>query len=311
MRKIVVLAALLAALFVPILTAAPASADAGYTIGFTAGLGAYPRSSPNYAARVGTALPEGAPITATCWTRGESITNPDGYTSDVWIQDTAGYFWAEPWVNTGSYGVPTQIPQCGTAPAATLSPTAAYQRSAATSWALAHAEDTPPWEGTVASCTWFVSQALWAGGLPQDGTWNGRDNGYGDTRPVNGTQTAWNVDLLVDYLQSHYDITAVDLTDNFTTNAVPQAQIGDVMVYHWGTGGDDGHLAFVTNIAPGSYPEVSEWGTGKWFGGWGPTGYWKRGWTYSNNNGEWLQAKYPNVRATLLHFNGGLIAPTF
>ena len=47
-----------------------ASADEPYTVGYTAGLGAYPRSSPQYEARTGTAVPEGTLVDPGCWSRG-------------------------------------------------------------------------------------------------------------------------------------------------------------------------------------------------------------------------------------------------
>ena len=51
------------------------------------------------------------------------------------------------------------------------------------------------------------------------------------------------------------------------------------------------------------YPEVSEWGVN--------ASYVKRGWTYSDNSGTWLQANHPRVQAALIHINGGHFLPNF
>jgi hypothetical protein len=65
--------------------------------------------------------------------------------------------------------------------------------------------------------------------------------------------------------------------------------------------GDDhiDHLALVVNIAPGQYPEVSEWGTMH-----PASSYQKRGWTYSAKDKTWLQSLKRNkgIKAWLLHF---------
>lgn len=94
--------------------AAPASADDDqtYTIDFTGGLGAYPRSTPQYEARTGDALPEGAAVTGDCWVNGGDITNPYGYTSTVWIRDTSGRYFAEAWLETGGTGAPAGLASC-------------------------------------------------------------------------------------------------------------------------------------------------------------------------------------------------------
>lgn len=291
---------------------APASADEPFTVGYTAGLGAFPRSVPQYEARTGAAVPEGTPVHPGCWSRGEAITNPDGYTSDIWVLDSAGqYWWSEAWLETGSYGVPEGLPECETEPAdrpGTAGAEVVYDRNTAVNWARTHAMELPPQYGTVPSCTWFVSQALWAGGLPQDRTWNATD-ARAHSRGTDGTLTAWSAPDLVDYLLTTYDTEQVPM--DFTGNAVPEAVIGDVVAYDWESDGTIDHLAFVTAVADGQYPEVSEWGVGTWFVGSGPAGYTSRGWTYSDNNGRWLQSDHPEVSASLVHFNGGHLLPTF
>lgn len=102
----------LAILLAGVPSAAQAEQAEPYRLSFTAGLGAYPRSAPEYEARTGAALSEGSVITGSCWVRGGNITNPDGYTSDIWVRDTSGLYWAEAWLDTGSYGVPAGLTEC-------------------------------------------------------------------------------------------------------------------------------------------------------------------------------------------------------
>lgn len=176
------------------------------------------------------------------------------------------------------------VPQC-----------VSYNRSAATTWALAHAQDP---QGSGALCTWFVSQALWAGGLPQTATWQ------------SGTYAATYVDGLVDYLRAHYSVTWANITNNLTTNAVAAAEPGDIVVYNWNDGGTTyDHMALVVDIAAGQYPEVSEWGQLN-FHPWDyilrpSSPYVKRGWSWSAMHNEWLQQEHPGMQAFLLHIKGG------
>lgn len=183
---------------------------------------------------------------------------------------------------------------------ANVNPT--YDRTAAVNWALANAQYP---QGAGDLCTWFVSEALWAGGLPQTPAW------------TQGTYDATYVQGLVNYLEANYSVSWTNITSDLTTNAVPQAQPGDIIVYGWY--GDDtlNHMAFVTNIASGDYPEVAEWGQFNfWPDMWdyidNPSSpYVERGWTWSGVSGKWLQQKYPNMMVYLLHINGGYITPTF
>jgi hypothetical protein len=100
-------------------------------------------------------------------------------------------------------------------------------------------------------------------------------------------------------------VTSRTLTsDDFRNNAVPDARPGDIIAYKWDGGNrnqDIDHVSLVVNIASGNYPEVAEAGTNKL-----PSlyvSYPKRGWTYSVNDGTWLQKNHPKVTAILLHIN--------
>lgn len=186
-----------------------------------------------------------------------------------------------------------------------LLPTTPFDRAATVRWALARAKDTPPYP---ASCTWFVSQALWAGGLPKSDTWtNAGQHGRLQKRP--GSVAAFATPDFVRYIRSAFPrSTYTQLTFSNTTNAVPQAKVGDVIVYDWdGTSSLKNHdhvrhASLVTSIASGSYPQLSEWSIGD---GREPTPYVARGWNWSKLSNKWLHSKYPKIQAFLLHIDTG------
>lgn len=292
--------------------AAPAVAETQeYAIAYTGGLGAYPRSAPVNGERVGAARPEGYLVPARCWVYGDGVApNSLGYSSNIWIQHEGdGTYWPEAWLNTGSDGVPPGLPNCSDADQAQVDEAPAtivngfYNRNRAVEWALAHAPHDESWKKFwgASTCTWFVSRALWEGGFPKDATWT--DQGTHGRRGLPGTVAAWSVQDLKRYLEGNFDVTVTDLSSNFISNAVPEAELGDLIVYDWGEGEGWSHFTMVTNIAPGQYPDVSEWGVG--------ASYVKRGWTYSDNSGTWLQAVHPRVTAALIHINGGVFTPDF
>jgi hypothetical protein len=277
-----------------------------YRLAFTAGLGAYPRSAPVFASKTGTARAEGSMIPTVCWLKAEYVTNPFDYTSDVWLRATDGTYWPEVWLDTGSNGVPAGLRGCDEAGGAASGAVATeansfYNRRAAVEWALSNASRDPG--GWASTCAWFVSHALWSGGFPKDEEWTDEGN-HGTVRVMPGSVTAWAVPELVDYLQDHYSVTVTPLTpDRFRSNAVPEAELGDLIVYRWDHGDNWDHFSMVTDIAAGQYPEVSEWGVS--------AHYAKRGWTYSINSSGWLQKEYPDVEAILIHINGGYLLPKF
>lgn len=267
----------------------------------TAGLGAYPRSEPVFESRTGQARPEGSWVSPACWVYGETVTNPYNYSSSVWVRDSSGLFWPEVWLETGSEGVPPGLPGCdAAAPAEVAIPNSFYNRALAVKWAKSNASNDPTSLYAASACTWFVSNALWRGGFAKDAIWTSEGE-HGRLRKVPGSVTAWAVPELFNYLtlQNRFDVSVVDLTaERFRNNSVPEAELGDLIAYDWDGDGSLDHFTMVTEIAPGNYPEVSEWGVNNV--------YPKRGWTYSVNDDTWLQSHNPGVRAKLIHFNGGV-----
>ena len=201
--------------------------------------------------------------------------------------------------NVVDAGVPACVNNRPPAPV----PAPKYDRNSAVAWAKGNAEDAQPFS---AACTWFVSNALWEGGLPKTATWTNSGPGYG-ALPVNhrpGTPTANAVPLLANYLVSQGLVVKVPL--NLNQNAVPQAQLGDLIVYSWDGGKTWDHIAIVVNISSGSYPDVAEWGSNNNLvtplGGHPRSPYVERGWTWSQLKHEWLETKYKGqVSAFLLH----------
>ena len=296
----------------PLMMLAAPAADASTGTVITVGEILNVRSGPGTSYSVIGSLAPGAAVSFQCYEHGTTVTGPYG-PEDIWDQLDSGGFVSDAWVLTGSNNA--TAPECATsnptpAPAPPAQSQSApppgaetpYNRTAAVSWAVANAQD-PQGSGTL--CTWFVSQALWAGGLPQAPDWQ------------QSTYDATYVEGLVRYLRTNYSFTWTDITSDLTTNAVPQAQPGDIIVYSWNGNQTLDHMSFVVDIAPGQYPEVAEWGqldfsSHPWYKITRPSSpYVKRGWTWSAMKGEWLQQEHPNMTAYLLHINGGYFTPSY
>ena len=141
-----------------------------------------------------------------------------------------------------------------------------YNGQEAASYALATVNQPQPFDE---ACAWFVSNALWAGGLPEDDVWN-ENTSHGNMWSFaagQGSPIAADVTMLTQYLLTNYPasyLQQLDLSPNATSWP---ASLGDVIIYVWGgdpnwlTDGDHNiHMALVTHIEPSGYPDVSEWG---------------------------------------------------
>jgi Putative amidase domain len=303
-RIAVIVTCAAAALPVAGFVAPAANAATGKVV--TSGVNLYVRSGPGTSYSVVGSLAPGSAVSFTCYEQGTAVTGPYG-TETIWDQLNSGGFVSDAWIYTGSNNA--TVPECSNAPAI---PNSQYNRTAAIAWALANAKDPQAYG---AMCTWFVSNALWAGGFPKSSLWTNQGKYYS----APGTKDAWRVQDFLSYFQAHFSTTLTNITADFKTNAVPQAAPGDIILYDWGQGEGISHATFVVDLAPGDYPEVAEWGQYDL----NPldaainkvvhikSTYLKRGWTWSAVHGEWLQKEFPHVKAYLLHINGGYLAPSF
>ena len=265
-------------------------------------------------------IPEGASPDYLCYTHGTRIggNTPGSYT-DIWFKvnwrGTVGYYTSyyddvplsKQTDIEGNYG----IGRCEASTSVNQTPSNSYSlnpaptvfdRQAAANWALQHAQDIRT--NRFSDCTWFVSQALWYGGFHQTDGWNSYTNHGFKLWPIPGTVSATAASQLYSYLMDNIPVERVTLEggDEFKTNAVPQAQVGDLIFYSWYSdvakdGSNIDHAAIVVGTAPGRYPEVAEWGTAPF-----REPYIKRGWTWSELHHQWLQQIYPKVSAVLMHF---------
>lgn len=157
----------------------------------------------------------------------------------------------------------------------------------------------PPTFG--ADCTYFVSRALYHGGLDETSRWNfdssdpenvggGRFGAF--TRP---TATATVADKLTDYLVKEAKV-ATKIPLNWRKNEVPQASVGDLIAYDWDNGADGtiDHLSMITGFSAknGQYPLVSQHTPEQR----------DRGWTWAASDGTWIESARPGAKVFLIHF---------
>lgn len=218
------------------------------------------------------------------------------------------------------------IPECGSDGQTPLQPagslqghqavpaqTNIYNRQAAADWAYANGMDQPPSDG---SCTWFVSNALWQGGLAKTHEWTSDGHlsdgwqsdlasALGLRQDLPGTIAAWNVQDFLAYMRRTYPASSWEPIDFSPANNDPQdAQVGDLVFYNWDGDSDQGisHVAIVTKVEPSGYLDVTDWSTNE-NDGTLPSPVPQRGVTYSAWHHNWLQVRYPNVHAWLMHID--------
>lgn len=176
-------------------------------------------------------------------------------------------------------------------------PATFYNGQAAADWALANVGHAPLIQNG-GDCTWFASQAAWAGGLPQSADWakyspdgvlGSNDSlamlkalyaGYSPSDPINPTLTATDANDFVNYLVGSG--LAEEIPINWSDNTAAGAQLGDFIAYDW-DGGSDGtidHIAVVTGFAPGThYPLVTQHSPAQI----------NRYWSWSIKGNTWIQ----------------------
>lgn len=217
-------------------------------------------------------LTDGTPVTPVCETTGDTVVDSAGYSNDLWDEVGTGGYVPNAYIDTGANGPTPGVPQCR------------YNRLAAILWALqnvTHPELVPGGD-----CTWFASQAGWAGGLPQSSAWAMDDasgvlgdraeaardlirGGYSPDAAINPTTDATTADDFFTYFESLINTGLVTIAPiDWSDNTADGAQLGDFIAYDWQGpgpryyGGSDGtidHIAVVTYVSPTTgYPSVSQ-----------------------------------------------------
>ncbi|HVW79360.1 MAG TPA: amidase domain-containing protein [Mycobacteriales bacterium] len=171
-----------------------------------------------------------------------------------------------------------------------------YSGWAACEWAT-HNVYTPP-SFPADDCTWFVSQALWQGGMSQTSDWTGKSYDWSKQASKKHypgpTVDAADAPDLVQYLLATHQATQTRIT--WSDNTAGGARIGDLIAYHWNPAGHDpssttiDHLAMVTGFS-GTYPLVSQHTEPRL----------NRGWSWDPNKNNWIQYADPGSIAWLIH----------
>jgi hypothetical protein len=264
------LIAILAIMSAVLLYPLPAEADGigGYRVTGTGGIGLKVRTDPySPTASFLAVLADGAPFTATCAVRGRDVLGNTvwhqiSYPVQGWIAD---FYTTTPGFN--QY-IPGEV-EC-------------YHRTAAIGWALAHWGDAERYPNQ--DCTWFVSQALWAGGLPRTSTW---------TDQTTPSVAAVRADALKNALTNAGFATISELS--WSDNTAGRAQDGDIIAYDW-NGRPDGvidHLAIVTSHDAQGTPSVTQHSPARD----------TRVWSWDPGAQTSIQVSHPGSRVYLIHIS--------
>lgn len=252
------------------------------------------RSGPSTDKAVVKTIPAGSTVTLGCSTHGSIAAGPYG-ASNLWykVSGTDTYI-ADVMVLTGSDEAVTgacteteEVPAPAPKPA---TPSQNYNRSAAVQWAHDNVRTAPRFES---DCTWFVSQALWAGGLPKSSDWTSNVTSLSIKKPyLLQPRAATGADYLKNYLVN--DTGMATITElKWSDNTAGGAQPGDIIAYDWNSGADGviDHLAIVTGSTPEGYPLVSQHT---------PAQY-DRYWSYSESGRDWIENAEKGARVYLIH----------
>ena len=260
--------ALAVAVATGILVTSPASAAATYRIAFTSN-GVYPRNGPSLSyTKIGAALSNGASVTVSCEQSGTKVTNIYGESTTIWERLSNGRWVPNAFLNTGVSGWTPGIPRCS------------FSRSAAATWALGNYGGNASGVADDQECAWFVSHALWAGGLAMNSTWT-------DTSPtaVNVVRAQAMVDTIV-----KYGLGTKSTKITWSDQTAKGARVGDVIAYDWGGDGIVDHVAIVTSLNASGYPYVTQRSPAQK----------SRYWSWSASEGDWIEFAYPGSAAYLV-----------
>jgi uncharacterized protein YraI len=293
-RILALSAALALGATVAIGAATTAKAVTGYHV-VVGSLGLNARSGPGTGYPVVGTLSNGQPIDIACQTKGSLVgVGLPGTPTDVWDRLTNGWYIADYYTSTPGLagGYTAGIPQCGID-----RPAPSYNRGAAVDWAIRnYNKPNGSWlwyNGN--DCTYYVSQALWAGGIPRTADWTGnsRDPSRLASRWWNpgATRAAAHADKFKNYVVTHGIATIKEV--RWADNTAGGAQMGDIIGYDWNNGADGvlDHLAIVTSRNQHGYPSVSQHSSPRL----------NRYWSWDPGANSWIQYSRPGSRVYLLH----------
>jgi hypothetical protein len=250
------------------------------------------RAQATTASNIVTTVGGGTWLTIDCYSPGQLA----GGTT-IWDHVVSVGFVSDSLLNTGSNGA--VVPVCQTQ--AQIAAAHAAQRGiAAAAWARANYKThSYPWYITN-QCTWFVSTALAAAGLPKSSLWttNSTDKSqlssktFGDPGP---TKDFTEANDFVNYMVSAGYATRSTIT--WSDNTAHGAQYGDIIAYYWHDNsslayGTIEHVAMVTGFTSQGYPTVTQMSGSQT----------NRFWSWSLEKKNWIQYAYPGSVAYLIHF---------
>lgn len=245
------------------------------------------RSGPGTSYDTLDQLSAGTSVTLECYSYGSQVDAPYGATN-IWykLKDYDNAWVNDGYIYTGSDGPVTGACTDVAKPKAST-PAQKYNRAAAVQWAKDHVYDHERF-GNGNDCTWYVSQALWAGGLRKSSDWTS-DNAFPSFKPPRAASGA-------DYLKNHLvtDTGMATITElSWSDNTAGGAQLGDLIAYDWddGANGVIDHQAIVTNFTAEGYPLVSQHSH--------PQA--SRYWSYSETGKDWVENAKRGARAYLIH----------
>jgi hypothetical protein len=145
-------------------------------------------------------------------------------------------------------------------------------------------------------CTFYVSQALWDGGLKPTPDWTPRTSDESKLAARNlynpgPSKAAASADHFKNYMVNSGTATIKEI--KWSDNTAGGAELADVIAYDWDSGADGrvDHLAIVTSINSDHYPSVSQHS---------PTRR-DRYWSWDTGADNWIEFSHPGARVYLIH----------
>lgn len=260
-RRYTAVAAALAVVASTTLLATAAHADPTYRIGWTV-KGIYPRSTPELLTtnRVGAALADGTRITIACETEGASVTSAVT-TSSIWARTPQGTYLPNAFIDTGVNGFTPGVPRCDAPKLPTwtsdqIAAVSGYTPQSAQKWARGNYNSFPIKYGS--NCTWFISHALWAGGLSKTGNWTDSSIAIFKLAKKKEIPGPTKAATTADYLKNELVDSGMGVIEQVVINTavIPNAKVGDLIFYDWDPNGKaDGavdHVVMITGFVDGA-----------------------------------------------------------